>query len=50
MMRQIPNAGVRSTLNGVTLVARVDPHLIKVQYNVSLTGNHCAATVTLVVH
>ena len=49
MMRQIPNAGVRLTLNGVTLVARIDPHSAKEEYGVSLTRNHCAASVTLAV-
>ena len=42
-----PNACVRSTLFGVTLVAWINPHLAKEEYGVSLTGIHCAASVPL---
>ena len=50
MMRQVPNACVRSTLDGVTQVAGIGPHSATEEYGVSLNGNPCAASVTLAVH
>ena len=49
MRRQIPKGLREVNPCGVTQVAKAGPHSAAGEYGVSLTGNPCAATVTLAV-